>query len=360
MDGCDLIWDWKGCREKLGFINSLWLKINRWERIPFVCISPSFTPRVDNNTSRVFKPTIDTPVKFRKNVNIIVDPVENSSIEPLLKLIPPNIQQLDEIPKTIIYHDNIDRGILIARRLRNNLPSQVDGIPSKKIIPCLFGSIDLLARKETLSNFRNGNARIICMDPWGLDIDDTDIEKIIQWKVDENLDFSDLNERIGQVATGQNMEGLFHIYFDKSILDSISSDWQQNIVNWEDAWQHPDLFYDDYEPSDTDEQSNTDELEGEYGNTKRKYKKTGTREIWIARENRYGRKGNIHVKHLYREARVLRRAKRNVILEKRRTGRTRLSSTRKLDPAVLWLLCTQGCRQRLFKAVLKNQVDMED
>src|ERR1700685_1144127 len=43
IDGCDLAWDWEGFREKLLFVESYWKRANRYKKIPFVCLSASFT-----------------------------------------------------------------------------------------------------------------------------------------------------------------------------------------------------------------------------------------------------------------------------------------------------------------------------
>ena len=259
LDECELMWDWEGFREKLAFVEPLWRRLCRWDRIPFACFSDSFKPRITDDTSEVHsthKPTINTTTSpQRDNVNILVSFTEEPGIRQLLDLIPEGMSDPLEIPKTIIFHDSIDRGIHIARRLRAQLPSEFDENPTKSIIRCLFGSMDLKARTKALSDFREGTVRIVvCMDAWSLGIDVPDIEVAIQWHVDENLDFSDLDQRIQMVARDQNREGVAIIYAQKSILDSMSKNWQEEVVNWEEAWQHPDRFYEEYDLTDTDDE----------------------------------------------------------------------------------------------------------
>lgn len=364
LDECDLIWDWEGFREKLAFIERLWRRLCRWNRVPFACLSASFTPRIANDTSEIYphhKPTIDTTVSPRRNnVNIIVSHIEEPGIQPLLRLIPEGISDPLDIPKTIVFHDRIDPGIHIARRLRAHLPSEVAGIPSKSIVPCVFDCMDLKARTKALSDFREGRARIlVCMDAWGLGIIDIpDIERVIQWRVDENLDFSDLNQRIELVARDQTMEGVAIIYVQKGILNSMSKKWKQEVVNWEEAWQRPDLFYEEYDLSDTN-----DEMDEEYdddGRVKRHWKQRELGRFGLPVRVDTQDKVSTHVKHLYREAKTIRRVHRAAKEEGRRTGRSKMPSTKRLDPAVLWLLCTQGCRHRPFRFILKDPKLFED
>ena len=63
---------------------------------------------------------------------------------------------------------------------------------------------------------------------------------------------------------------------------------------------------------------------------------------------------DVHVRHLYREARIMERAKISAYRESRRTGKTKFPSKKRLDPGVLWVLCTQGCRHSPFKVILKE------
>jgi hypothetical protein len=355
IDECTLIWDWEGFRERCIFAEQFYHKLCRWERIPFVCLSSSFAPLVDGDSSKKRRPMIKTASPSRDDVNIAVSGIKQPGITHLLELIPKQIHDPREIPKTTIFHDQIDNGIHIANRLRAQLPDEIVGSPPRSIIACLFDTMDLETRSIVLSNFRDGTARIlVCMHAWSLDLDVPDVEKVIQWKVSEHLDFSDLHQRIGKVGMENSNQGIFHLYVQKNLLKSMSRDYSQEIRNWQEAWHNSDLFYDDYELSDTENES-----EFEYDEYERRVRKWKKRPL-----GRFGlpvrpdTRDNV-VRHLYREARIIRKALRAVQQERRRTGRDTLSSTIKLDPAVLWFLCTRGSRHRLFRVIFKSQIHVK-
>lgn len=347
IDECEMIWDWEGFREKWNFIEDFWRRLNLrldFPRIPFACISASLTPPIKRD-SKVLRPTINATVNPRlDNINIVVSQIKGPGIQELLSLIPEGTRDPLQIPKTIIFHDNIDRGIRIAHRLRARLPDEVAGIPSKSIVPCFFGTMDLKARMKALSEFRKGRARImLCMDAWGLLIDVPDIERVIQWQVDERLDFSDLHQRIRKAANN----GVAIIYVEKSILDSISRTWKEDVVNWEQAWQRSDLFFEEYDSDDVMEYDEDEQV-------KREWKKRRLGRFGLPVRPDTKDKVSLHIKHLYREARTIRKARGAAQQERRRTSSYHMPSTKNLDPAVLWLLCTQGCRHGPFEAILKD------
>ena len=196
------------------------------------------------------------------------------------------------------------------------------------------------------------------MDTWSLDLDVPDVERVIQWKVYENLDFSDLHQRIGKVAMDQNIKGVAQIYVQKNLLESMSRDWREEVVNWQDAWRNPDVLSSDSELSDTEDESES-RYDGD-GRRIRRWKKRPLGRFGLPIRHDTQDKVAVHVRHLYREAKIIRKGLQAARQERRRTGENKLSSIMKLDPAVLWFLCTRGCRHRLFRVIFHEPIRWED
>ena len=137
IDECALIWDWEGFRERYAFVEGFYRKLCRWKRIPFVCFSSSFAPFVDGDAPKAPRAIIETASSRPDNVNIVVSEITRPGITHLLELIPNEIRDPRQIPKTIIFHDQIDNGIDIAHRLRAKLRKEVAGIPAESIVACL-------------------------------------------------------------------------------------------------------------------------------------------------------------------------------------------------------------------------------
>ena len=138
----------------------------------------------------------------------------------------------------------------------------------------------------------------------------------------------------------------------------MSRDWREEVVNWQDAWRNPDVLSSDSELSDTE-----DESESRYdrdGRRIRRWKKRPLGRFGLPIRHDTQDKVAVHVRHLYREAKIIRKGLQAARQERRRTGVNKLSSIMKLDPAVLWFVCTRGCRHRLFRVVFHESIQWED
>jgi superfamily II DNA/RNA helicase len=117
-----------------------------------------------------------------------VAPINGEGIEPLQRLIPQRVRRLTDIPKTLIFHDAIDPGIRIADELAGLLPRIIQGVARDQLVTAYYASIDKRQKKKMLSDFREGTTRImICTDAFGLGVNIPDVERVIQWHVDEKF-----------------------------------------------------------------------------------------------------------------------------------------------------------------------------
>ena len=99
------------------------------------------------------------------------------------------------------------------------------------MIQTFFGSIDEKKKRKTLSDLQSGKCRIVvCTDAFGLGVDISNIENVIQWGVNEKLSIASLTQRIGRAARVPNMVGRAVIYVLKGILEAVTPDWE---TGWE-------------------------------------------------------------------------------------------------------------------------------
>lgn len=342
IDECHLIWDWQDFRVLYRHIGSLRLVLRR---MPVICTSATVTPNVGayvHEAARLEFPTARYNLTTRRNnINIIVAPIDSEGIEPLRKLIPRRVRTLTDIPKTLIFHDAIDPGIHIADELAALLPTTIEGIPRDQLVTAYYASIDKKQKKKMLSDFREGTTRImICTDAFGLGVNIPDVERVIQWHVDEKFTLSSAHQRIGRAARDPSVQGVAVIYVKQSILDDVSAG------DWEEAWDQPDP------PPEDDEEDwdiNTD----------------GIRVIPVSKSRRLELFGlpirlqtlhhvETHVRQLYQEVKSFHDAIRQAKAETRGTKKAPIPMAKKLDPAVVWLLATKGCRHRVFSVMFED------
>ena len=123
----------------------------------------------------------------RNNINLAVIPLENNTdLSPLLQLIPNNVRNVLQIPRTLIFNDGVESACRIALRLRAQLPESISVIDPDIIIQVYHGC-DKAKKSKTLSDIRSGRCRIaIFTDAFGLGDDIRDITRVIQCGIDEN------------------------------------------------------------------------------------------------------------------------------------------------------------------------------
>jgi hypothetical protein len=192
-----------------------------------------------------------------------------------------------------------------------------------------------------LSDFREGTTRImICTDAFGLGVNIPDVERVIQWHVDEKFTLSSAHQRIGRAARDPSVQGVGVIYVKQSILNDLSAG------DWEGAWDQPD------DPPEDDGEEwdiNAD----------------GIRVIPVSKSRRlelFGlpvrpetlRHVETHVRQLYQEVKTFHDAIRQAKAETRGTKKAPIPMAKKLDPGVVWLLATKGCRHRVFGVMFED------
>lgn len=352
VDECHLVWDWEDFRQEYGDIGKLRSLLRR---VPFICLSATLTPNVAAYVHEVCRLRYST-VRFnlpirRDNINLIVSKIDRPGIDHLLDLIPTLHRDSDHttIRKTLIFHDKIDPGIDIANELIARLPPTVNKIPADTIVASYYSTLDAKAKSKTLADLIKGDTRIvICTDAFGLGIDIPDIEIVIQWQVDEKLMASTLYQCIGRAARGKDVEGIAVIYVQKSIIDSIDKkNWAEKMGEWQDVWRDDPETQIDSAVYDLEQ-----DMEGLCVipvSKERDIRRFGL-PVRVDTESRVKK----HVLSLYRDATSLREAFRQTRKEIRGNRQNPVPMIKKLDPPVLWFICTQGCRHMVFGMIFQD------
>ena len=148
---------------------------------------------------------------------------------------------------------------------------------------------------------------------------------------------------------GKNTQGVAIIYIQKHLADAISKDWVNGMPGWEEEWKKsPDA---ELTPRNTDLEQELD--------SRRVVPVTGTER----KLDRFGLPVRAdldsfvtrHILSLYKEATSLREVFKQA--KKARGGGTKSNKiplVQKLDPPVLWVICTQGCRHMAFGVIFQD------
>jgi hypothetical protein len=355
IDECHLMWDWIGFREKYGDIGPL---RSAMPQVPFLGLSATLTPNVAayvHRVSRLACPTHTIDISTRRdNINILVARMDGNSIEPLLNRVPKSdaIQSLADIPKTLIFHDGVNQGIDISNQLMARLPSVVDTIPSSVIVASYYGDLDSLSKSTILDNIKKGSTRIvICTDAFGLGIDVDDIDVVIQWGVCERLMGSTLSQRIGRAARDPRRTAIAVVYVQSYILDYIAREGEPE--NWREAW---------------DELSGRKEVVDSHAGAAHippEDQQSGLGVVPLGAQLDLKKFGlpvspdttgevSLHLRTLYRDVKTLREVYGEAKKAMQGTKQVPLPMVKKLDPPVLWFICTTGCRHMMLGSVFQD------
>lgn len=348
VDECHLMWTWEDFRsdfQRIGDVRNV-----LWE-VPFVCLSATLTPNVQAYVHEVTKLKEDT-ILFnlstrRDNINIAVFPMNTpTDLQPLTDLIPHNIQDPLEIPKTLIFVDDITLAKQIAEELRGCLPPLLHGRPPEVLIRTYWASIDDPKKKRTYNCIRSGAARIaVCTDAFGLGINIPDIECVIQWDVTEKLSLDKLYQRVGRAGRARpppdqpRPVGNGYIFVKKTLLEAVTQ-------NWESAWCPTEVAHESPESSETMEDVDPFRV---VPVTNRCLPQFG-----LPVTEQTSQYVNTHLRGLYRSELDAKAAHREAKKAGVGTQVSPLTMAQKIDPAVLWVIATTGCRHKAILEVFRD------
>jgi len=345
VDECHLIWDWEMFRPKYRMIGNLRLTLSG---VPFVCLSATLSANVAayvHEVCHLERPTqLTTITNKRDNINIIVSEIENNQdTAPLLKVVvPPGIHAFPQIPKTLIFLDDVEAGIRLGNELQYRLTELTGMNPSVAIVN-YYSTLDAESKSEHFVNLKNGNTRVIvATDAFAMGVNIRDIARVIQFRVDEKLQFSGLTQRFGRAGRDPRLEAVGIVFASRNVLSSTRK-WNEDLGKWEDIWDDPELYEESID-EDEDGLPNVVPVSKE-----REFARFS---LPVTEENK--RYVKFHSKRLFMEIKSVKEAYREAKREV--TGRRgqELHMSKKIHPQVLWFLQTLGCRHRIMGHVYQD------
>jgi hypothetical protein len=325
IDECHLIWDWESFRTGYRYVGNLRRALNF---VPWACLSATLMPGSEGYVHKVlgFDPgmaKITQPIR-RDNINLAKLTMKGSGFNQLYYLISSMATgSAADIPKTIIYVDNVNTAIQMARELRAWMTAKfrMSNIDPNTIIRTYYGRVDAKAKSDTLSMFKTGECRIvIATEAFGLGVHIPNILRVIQWGLCEKVNAANLFQRVGRAARDNSYIGTAVIYIQRELMnaiEAITEHWREGFVENTDA-----------QPQE--------------GTSKRvlsRYK--------IPVEKQFQGQIDFHVGQMYEHIKSLKDAYRQA-REAGTNNAEKLKGLFKLDPGVLWIIMTEGCMWQAF------------
>ena len=220
LDEAHLAIDWKSFRpayEQLPVLRQLY-----FHDVPVVALSATFSRQMKRKiieSMNLKEPFQISRTIRRRNVFKMVCPIEKPGFEELDILIPQDLSHIDEIPTTLIFLDNIDRGIDLAHYLRDRLPAHLQkDNKAMEVIRVYNSSISDKAREQYQREMKQGIVRImICTDALGMGVDIRIVNRVIQWDVTALLQIGPLDQRFGRAGRDPDSQAIGVIFVRKSL-----------------------------------------------------------------------------------------------------------------------------------------------
>lgn len=157
---------------------------------------------------RLYKGSLDRP-----NITYSVAEIRKPGYQELDVFLP-SVGGSSDIPKTMIFVDNIDEGVTITNYLRSKL-SKLLNKDAREMIRCPHSQLTTGTRIKFISDFIQGSTRIlICADGVSLGLNFRDVPRIGQWRSYEPLTFAALIQRFGQASPDTRGEAIAILFVE--------------------------------------------------------------------------------------------------------------------------------------------------
>jgi len=337
IDECHLIWDWEHFRVQYKNIGKLRMT---FDKTPIACLSATLATNVAGYVHSVCQLRPGTTRRYslplrRDNIDIVVSSVAPNDQGPLLDLISSGaeMRQVLEMPKTLVFIDDIEEGIRLCLSLRSRLARQFGDEVPERFVECYYGSLDAAKKVEILQNIMSGKTRIvICTDAFGMGIDVPDIGVVIQWHLTPRCSMTSLCQRIGRAARNPSLKGIAVIYVSSSFFTGLPADWRNLIGRWDE-----DL-------DSACAQTSTSIALNRMGLPVTPNTRPQTRQLLLS---------------LYRAVSSLRESLRAVRERSSGSVPARAPKMTKLDPPLIWFILTKGCRHRVLGAFFTDPANFD-
>jgi superfamily II DNA helicase RecQ len=338
MDEAHTIWGYRRFRKQFKHVGKL---RTLFPNVPFAALSATFPPHIVAYVRRVCNMKLPTNIITvngrRSNIDLLVmEQHSKSNFDQLLELIPSEDFAVEDIPQTLVFVDSVIPAIHIARALREKLSGVKKGCKPQVLVRTYYATLDQEKKLETEKLVENGQAKIvICTDSLSLGVDFSNIDRVIQWGVDDKLTMDALMQRIGRAARDQLRQGVAIVYAPFALVKSIDKDWER-------AWGNDERMEDGSPQT---------------GNTAKRMDPISHALLSLpVSEGTVSRVAELK-NRIYRTA----EAEHDCLQELHRAGSKAARSRRRgVDPGVLWFLGTVGCRHRCLLSYMDYPDVMDD
>ncbi|RPA85456.1 P-loop containing nucleoside triphosphate hydrolase protein [Ascobolus immersus RN42] len=186
--------------------------------VPFLVLSATMTLPVEVYVHKALglqSPTfISRQPLYRHNIQLIMAGIQYRSDFRDLDFI---IEDTDNIPHTMIYVDDRTKAQNIGRYLRKRLK---DKGADPTLVALYTGYYDHKTRRMNMRRFRKKEAMIlVCTEAAGMGINIKTVQLVVQYRIPDNLNLSDLMQRVGRAGRDENIEAAAIVFVDdKHIL----------------------------------------------------------------------------------------------------------------------------------------------
>jgi superfamily II DNA helicase RecQ len=228
VDEAHVIWKWGASGFRLEYRNIGNLR-TYFPNTPFLLLSATIPPHIKgylHSTLHLNSPTYILQRSIaRANIQLFCARLQSAKYADLEFLLPAiGSYSAATVPKTMIFVDSRNEAQTIAGHLRRRLQealhvSAANLIDAHQTI-CVFSAIhDKESRDEHMDWFLCGDCRIlVCTDAAGMGMNIPNIEVVIQYRLSENITLSDLWQRLGRCARDQAICGLALVFVDEKFI----------------------------------------------------------------------------------------------------------------------------------------------
>lgn len=219
IDDAHLMWGWRDFRKQYGNLDKL---RTYFPRVPIMAVSATIT----RNVLEYIRVTLHlhTPVHLyqrsldRPNITYMVQEIKRKGFQELDILLPSGeaaaVASVFGIPQTMIFVDKINEGILIAEYLQSLLPQDMSH-RAKEIIRPFYSNLQASTREDFMDDFRLGNTRIlVCAEAAGMGVNIQNVARVIQWKIADHLVLAALVQRIGRAGRDKTLPAVAIIFVE--------------------------------------------------------------------------------------------------------------------------------------------------
>lgn len=239
IDEVHVVWGYRQFRSEYGNIGDLRAHIRT---VPVVGLSATLTPIVLlylHKALLLASPTIlyRLPVG-RSNVALVVASMATSghALGGISFIIDPSKRVAFLIPKTFIFVDEVDLAVDIARYLHTLLHKDLQE-SAREVVKVMTASLDPSTRDSYMNGLRDGYHRVIVgTEVVAMGLNFPDVEVIVQWGIAGHLTLASVWQRIGRAARNPALRTLAVVFVPECFILPEENDLAIHHEGWYYGW----------------------------------------------------------------------------------------------------------------------------